>query len=173
MNFVARYDILCPNRHSAEHEFENKIHGYLHMEEEPDFSLWNFAFDPLLPLFRPYDPNFLIARRRTIDPELWAFLDEGIEPRQYVRQRPGTDDLAFRRGKLWVGVGLFSVGLAAPAVWAILTAVSSGWIIALNILATALLVGIPIRWNYQILIKKRGFPKGVRLMEAGRTLLVL
>ena len=107
MNFVARYDILCPNRHSAEHEFENKIHGYLHMEEEPDFSHWNFAFDPLLPLFRPYDPNFLIARRRTIDPELWAFLDEGIEPRQYVQQRPGTDDLAFRRGKLWVGVGFF------------------------------------------------------------------
>src|SRR5208337_4345471 len=145
----------------------------LHMEEEPDFSPWNFAFDPLLLLFRPYDPHFVVAFRHTIDPELYAFVNDGVEPRQYVRQRPGSDDLVFRRSKLWVGVGWFSVGLAAPAVWAILTAVSSGWIIALNILATALLLGIPIRWNYQTLIKKRGFPKGVRLMEAGRTLLVL
>ena len=166
-------DLIRFQQFSQVEEFENKLHGFVLMEKERDFAAYNQAFDPLLLLFRPYDPHFIAAFGNSIDAELTVFVRDGIEPRQQLRQLPGTDDLKWRRAQFLVLALSSTIILAAPAAWAMSLAALSPTTTALSAAATLCLLGIPLRWNYAVLIRKRGFPRGVRLMEAGRTLLRL
>jgi hypothetical protein len=132
-------------------DFERRIHNMYYIDREEDYGRSVMSFDPLIYLlatnrvaFRAYS----LLRARGVPLSLFA---APMDPDRVERMRVPM---------YWVGEALRYLIVGGVLVWSFLVSGAQvTYLFVANVIATGLVLGIPSRWNYLALIRKRGFPK--------------
>jgi hypothetical protein len=138
-------------RHDLSEEFNRRVHNLYYLEFEKDYGAFYISFDPLLYLI---SPNRVAYRMYTFLQEKGVRVDTANAPTDpYLVER-------ISRPAFWIGVILRVLFVGGVGIWSLSLIKADHPMLWVNVAALVLMLFLPNWWNYRVVVKRVGYPRG-------------